>query len=331
MSAAPRDGLSFGVGLFSLASTAFQPRHWALAHRDLREYAALLEELGYDELWFSQHHFFYDGQCPSPLTAAASALAETTNLRVGTGILLLPMFDPRRLAYVSHDLNDRSGGRLDLGVGLGFRDIEFDGRGLARRDRLPRFLAGLEILEETEERGGARVWVGANSPATVARGGSRNHPVLMSGLNSLNVCKELRAAHRRGWEDAGCPGGIWPAVSAYRNIWVTDDANERAVAFDWVRASYVQYAGLGLSMASQAGSAELDFVGKADAALRTVVETTITGSADVVARQLVELEAMGFEQIAFRLVLDGAPRAAVENQLRRIASEVLPLVRKARS
>jgi alkanesulfonate monooxygenase SsuD/methylene tetrahydromethanopterin reductase-like flavin-dependent oxidoreductase (luciferase family) len=331
MSTAPRDGLRFGVGLFSLASTAFQPRHWALAHRDLREYAVLLEELGYDELWFSQHHFFYDGQCPSPLTAAASALAATTKLRVGTGILLLPMFDPARLAHVSHDLNDRSGGRLDLGVGLGFRDVEFDGRGLARRDRLPRFLAGLEILEAEEARGGAKVWVGANSPATVARGGSRNHPVLMSGLNPLDVCLELRAAHERGWEDAGRPGGIWPAVSAYRNIWVTEDPDERTAAFDWVRASYVQYAGLGLSMGSQAGSAELDFADKADEALRTVVETTITGSAEDVARQLLELEDIGFEQVAFRLVLDGAPRAAIESQLRRIAGKVLPLVREARA
>ena len=324
----PNDDLRFGVGLFAVASTAFQPRHWALAYRDLREYAQLIEQLGFDEIWFSEHHFFYDGQCPSPLTAAASALSATTHLRVGTGIMLLPLVEPTRLRDVATDLNERSGGRLDLGVGLGFREIEFDGRGLARRDRLSRFLHGLDVLAEQESKGGPRVWVGANTPKTVARAGSRGHPVLMSGLNPLAVCHELRVAHRQGWEEAGAPRGTWPRVSAYRNIWVSEDAEERAVALDWVRASYVQYAGLGLSMGTAPGEATLDFTDQADEALREVVETTITGTPREVAGQLNQFRELGFEQIAFRVMLDGAPRAAIEEQLRRIAEDVVPLVRE---
>src|ERR1700682_2240430 len=55
--------MHFGVGLFSLQNTAMLPAHWAGAYRDMREYATLMEELGYDELWLSEHHFFYDGYC----------------------------------------------------------------------------------------------------------------------------------------------------------------------------------------------------------------------------------------------------------------------------
>ena len=66
--------MRFGVGLFSLQCTAMQPRHWAGAYRDMRELARLLEDLGYDELWLSEHHFFYDGYCPALLPAAASVL-----------------------------------------------------------------------------------------------------------------------------------------------------------------------------------------------------------------------------------------------------------------
>src|SRR5260370_39394494 len=97
------------------------PMHWGRAYRDLREYAVLMEDLGYDELWLSEHHFFYDGYCPALLPAAASVLSVTERLRVGTGMLLLPMYDPRRLSAVTADLSSRSRGRLDLGAGMGYR------------------------------------------------------------------------------------------------------------------------------------------------------------------------------------------------------------------
>ena len=100
--------MRFGVGLFSLQCTAMQPRHWTGAYRDMRELASLMEELGYDELWLSEHHFFYDGYCPALLPAAASVLSVTDRLRVGTGMLLLPMYDPARLAAVATDLAERS-------------------------------------------------------------------------------------------------------------------------------------------------------------------------------------------------------------------------------
>src|SRR2546423_14923119 len=77
-------GMRFGVGLFSLQCTAMQPRHWTGAYRDMRELASLMEELGYDELWLSEHHFFYDGYCPALLPAAASVLSvRSEERRVG--------------------------------------------------------------------------------------------------------------------------------------------------------------------------------------------------------------------------------------------------------
>ena len=64
--------MRFGVGLYSLQNTAMQPAHWAGAYREMREQAILMEELGYDELWLSEHHFFYDGYCPALLPACRS-------------------------------------------------------------------------------------------------------------------------------------------------------------------------------------------------------------------------------------------------------------------
>src|SRR5260370_7844869 len=86
--------LRFGVGLFSLQNTAMLPVHWAQQYRELREYAVLMEHLGYDELWLSEHHFFYDGYCPALMTAAPPALSVTTQLPVPPRILIPPIHHP---------------------------------------------------------------------------------------------------------------------------------------------------------------------------------------------------------------------------------------------
>ena len=116
-------------------------------------------------------------------------------------------------------------------------------------------------------------------------------------------------------------------MGALRNIWLTEDPKEREVARDWVRASYVQYAGLGWTLPAVGEHEQADFAEETDKAIAATVETTISGSAVECVRQLHEFEAIGIGHIAFRLMLDGAPRAALESQITRLAKEVMPLMR----
>lgn len=316
--------MQFGVGLFGLQCTAMQPRHWAGAYRDMRELAVLMQELGYTELWLSEHHFFYDGYCPALLPAAATVLSVTDRLRVGTGMLLLPMYEPRRLSAIANDLNARSGGRLDLGVGMGYRDVEFDGHGVSRKERMPRMVAGLEVLEEAEASGGPRVWMGAQLVEPVRRAGRRGHPLLFSAALPFERCRSLVGVWEEGWAESGRPASAKPSLGALRNIWLTEDPKEREAARDWVRASYVQYAGLGWTLPAVGEHQVQDYADDTDKAIADTVETTITGSARECIEQLRRFEDIGVTHIAFRLILDGEPRAALESQLRRLASEVLP-------
>jgi alkanesulfonate monooxygenase SsuD/methylene tetrahydromethanopterin reductase-like flavin-dependent oxidoreductase (luciferase family) len=319
--------MRFGVGLFSLQCTAMQPRHWTAAYRDMRELAQLMEELGYDELWLSEHHFFYDGYCPALLPAAASVLSVTDTLRVGTGMLLLPMYDPGRLSALATDLSARSSGRLDLGVGMGYRDIEFDGHGVSRKQRMPRMVSGLEVLEAAEAAGGPPIWMGAQLVDPVRRAGQRGHPILFSAALPFERCQTLTKVWEEGWAESGRPGSQKPALGALRNIWLTEDPKEREAARDWVRASYVQYAGLGWTLPAIGEHQQQDYAEETDKAIADTVETTITGSSDECIRQLKQFDEIGIRHIAFRLILDGEPRPALESQLRRLADEVLPRLR----
>ena len=96
------------------------------------------ESLGFDSVWLTEHHFCNDGYTPSPLVIAAAIGERTERMRIGTNLMLLPLADPLRLAEDSATLSILTNGRFDLGVGLGYRELEFNyfGRSLKNRPSL---------------------------------------------------------------------------------------------------------------------------------------------------------------------------------------------------
>jgi alkanesulfonate monooxygenase SsuD/methylene tetrahydromethanopterin reductase-like flavin-dependent oxidoreductase (luciferase family) len=329
-------GVRFGVGLFCLSSTATSPRHHVDAYRELLEDAREVERLGFSSLWLSEHHFFYDGYCPALLPVAAAVLAATERLRVATGMLLLPLQRPERLAAMAAELSRRSGGRLELGAGLGYRDVEFDGKGVPRAERVARQRAGLDLLQRATD---VPLWVGSATPAGVRRAGARGVGILLSGANPLAMVRVLAREHREGWEAAGrpaggvrgtpggCPGETGarrPRVAALRNVWVTDDPAEHQAALDWFRSSYVVYAGLGWSVAPGEAHDRMDFAAQRDEATAQALDTVIIGPPSQIVEGLQEVAEAGVDDVVFRVVLDGCPQPALHQMLRRLAEQVLP-------
>ncbi len=104
------------------------------------------EELGWDDVWLSEHHFIEDDYTPSVLPLAAAIAARTTRMRIGTAALLLPLHDPLRVAEDAATVDVLSGGRLDLGVALGYKLSEFKGFGVSTSSRVGRLEEGLGIL-----------------------------------------------------------------------------------------------------------------------------------------------------------------------------------------
>ncbi|MEH6568738.1 MAG: LLM class flavin-dependent oxidoreductase [Halioglobus sp.] len=107
------------------------------------------EKLGFRSCWLTEHHFCDDGYTPSPLVLAAAIAARTEHMRLGTNLMLLPLHDPVRVAEDASTLSLVSGGRFDLGVGIGYRQAEFDQfqRKLSHRPSL--IEEGIEILRRS--------------------------------------------------------------------------------------------------------------------------------------------------------------------------------------
>ena len=114
-------------------------------YRQLMEQIAWAESLGYGSVWLTEHHFCEDGYTPSPLVLAG-AILERTGLFVGTNLMLLPLHNPIRLAEDAATLSVLSGGRFALGVGLGYRELEFKAFGRSLRNRPSLMEEGVEVI-----------------------------------------------------------------------------------------------------------------------------------------------------------------------------------------
>ena len=85
------------------------------------------EAYGFHSVWFAEHHFHnYGGHIPSVPVLGAAVAQRTKKLRIGSGIVLLTLQDPVRVAEEYAMLDCLSGGRLEFGIGRGFQKHEYD-------------------------------------------------------------------------------------------------------------------------------------------------------------------------------------------------------------
>jgi len=111
------------------------------------------EELGYASAWLSEHHFVEDGYLPAQLQAAGVIAGRTSKLRIGTNVLLLPLYHPLRVAEDAAVLDLLSDRRLTLGVGGGYVDFEFETFGVERRFRPSLMEEGVAVMRQAWRTG----------------------------------------------------------------------------------------------------------------------------------------------------------------------------------
>lgn len=316
--------LDIGVGLWTMQSTASAPASMAALYRRFVDDAQRVEELGFHSLWMAEHRFWYDGWCPSPFTAAAAAAAVTERLRFGTGMLLLPQQDPLRLAQTVATVDRLSLGRLDVGVGLGHRDAEFDGLGIRRASRGARMDEALDVLRlawsgtpwahdgrhfhygdqpalaPPVQRPHPPLWLGGMADAAVQRGIDRGLSFLLPQTLYPHEVAEMAGRIRDGWKAAGVAPG---RIGILKDCWVAEDGD---AARDWflprTAVHYREEAGSWWVLKGRAtGFEEPELL---DRQLTRIVETPLVGNPDQVHAELAALADAGADLVVLRFNFD---------------------------
>lgn len=210
--------------LFDLRNPAQWRRPWADHYARALELCEEADRRGAGGVWFTEHHLFGDGYLPQPLTFAAAAAARTRRTRIGTSVLLPALRKPAQLAEEAALVDLISGGRLELGVGAGYRvpeyrlfDTPFEGR----------FTRTGRVVEEVR-----RLWEeGRVTPGPVQRpvplwgGFYRPRGARLAGqlgIGLLHISHEMFPHYLRGLEE----GGHDPAqakVSDLLPVFLADD------------------------------------------------------------------------------------------------------------
>jgi probable F420-dependent oxidoreductase len=144
--------LRIGIGLFTGQIPTGSPRSFTQEYRETIELVRLAESLGLDSAWVSEHHGSSDGYLPSLLPMLGAFAAVTERIQLGTGIVLTPFHEALRLAEDAAVVDQLSGGRLLLGLGLGWRTEEFRMFGVPVSQRARRTAETIEVLR--------RAWTG---------------------------------------------------------------------------------------------------------------------------------------------------------------------------
>jgi alkanesulfonate monooxygenase SsuD/methylene tetrahydromethanopterin reductase-like flavin-dependent oxidoreductase (luciferase family) len=178
--------MNVGFGLITCQRHPDERRTDAELYRDAIELSEEAERLGFDSVWVSEHHFVDDGYMPSLLPVCAAIAVRTQRVIIGTSLLLAPLIHPLRLAEDAATVDLLSGGRLVLGLGLGWRPEEFEGLGVPLHERAPRLERAIETLRAAWSEaladgvpltpkpvrpGGPPIWVGAMTQPAIRRAG----------------------------------------------------------------------------------------------------------------------------------------------------------------
>jgi len=137
--------MKFGL-IFSQSVPPKNGRDWHTPYKDMLECLPRAEELGYKSCFQVSHHAQKDGLCPGPLIACSAAAAVTSEMRIGTGVLLVPLYAPLKLAEDIAVLDNVSNGRFVFGVAPGYVEEEFAAHQIPRSERVSRFEEALDLM-----------------------------------------------------------------------------------------------------------------------------------------------------------------------------------------
>ncbi|HZQ50046.1 MAG TPA: LLM class flavin-dependent oxidoreductase [Candidatus Dormibacteraeota bacterium] len=305
--------MRLGLGIYSMQSVPQRPDHHVKLYRDLLADAELAESLGFDSIWLSEHHFWFDGYCPADLVAAGAVLGHTKKLRVGTAVMLLPMHSVEKVAGDAATLSRLGDGRLLLGVALGYRDSEFDGFGLRRKDRgktmdtmLPRLANECAAVDPA-----VPLYVGVATAVAAERAARFGLPLFADSTLNIAELRDVLAAYEAVRTAAGRPA---VPHALQRDVFVTDD-RERDWAMLLPELRYMRRQYGAWSFPRERGETMAAYLDRLESDVEVKLKNLVMGTPQECGAKLREFEALGFDLIVCRSQFGNLPRPALRRAI----------------
>jgi len=343
--------MKFGLGQFTLQIPPWDDRDHAQLYADTLELAALADDAGFDSFWLAEHHGAADGYVPALLPFLSAVAARTSRIELGTAVMLAPFHDPLRVAEDAAVVDNISGGRLNVGLGLGWAPEEYRMFGVeskGRGKRLEEFAQVLRLAWTQERfsfdgnfysyddisvtpkparRPNPPIWLGGAAEAALvrsARFGDGYFPPSTTGGPAQLVERAGQMLDLR--REAGVEGP-W-RFGAFTPVGIGADADE---AWASIRDGVMHVRGAYLTWAQN----QRDVTGARDAVTTfedQIRSGCIVGTPHEVAEQLrpmLEIDAMGYDDSFVSLILApvGMPHAKAREAIERFAAEVIPALR----
>jgi alkanesulfonate monooxygenase SsuD/methylene tetrahydromethanopterin reductase-like flavin-dependent oxidoreductase (luciferase family) len=324
----------------------------------------LAEELGFDSVWLTEHHYADYGLSSAPSVLLATVAARTARIQLGMAVYVIPFHHPLRLAEETASIDILSGGRLIVGLGRGNRAMEFFGHGIPQQENRARMEEGVEVLLQawTQERVNytGEYWhidnvpvypkplqqphpplaFAISSPETITWAAKHGYAMLSSGLGTpLATTASNRDLYVKGLQESGYAQA---AIDRLLSRWVVTkhvyvaptDAQALAEAREpqmWYRDSFIR----SMSADGLAGLHESVYRGAEATIARLsaqtwenlVADALIVGSPDTVAGKIAQLEQLNVGEVVCWMNFGGLPPEQVRRSMRLFAEEVMPCFR----
>ncbi len=316
----------------------------AAGFNDYIEYLIEAESLGYHSAFIVEHHFTGLGQVSATLNLLSWVGAKTTALRLGTAVIVLPWHNPVLLAEQAATVDLLSGGRLDFGIGKGYRHNEFASFRIPMEESGPRFEESIDIITKawtsnerfsfhgqywqfddvvveppTKQKPHPPFWQGAGHAESIRKVAARGHNLLLDQfasidetINRFNTYKAAMLTNGFGFDPS--------QAGVARAFFVADTAEEKAAAIE--RRMIAQKRLHTISQRPD-GNNTASIMAFSDTR-EANEEATLFGTPDEICRKLEHLQAAGVEYI----LLNGGGTS--RTNLQRFAREVMPHFRSNR-
>lgn len=312
--------------------------------------ACYADELGFDSVWLTEHHFSRHGIVSDSLAVLAHLAARTEHVRLGTAVSVLPLHNPLRLAETAATVDQLSAGRLDLGVGRGYQIGEFTGFGVDMAEKKDRFDEAIEVLRRSWLSDGPfthdgkyfryedaapqprpvqqphpPIWVATDSPDGLAGCAQNDWGVLLPQGTSLDVTSTQLGRYHEALVSHGREPGVAQArtyLARAAHVAATDEqAWEEAEGPYKAFLSYADKLRRGTKSNTESGNSPFDL----NADLR---QSALFGSPESVIAYLAKIRDLGIGNVMLFVHMGELHHDKIMQSLRLFAREVLPVVRE---